>query len=54
VLQAEVEALEVEGEADHVRLEDAQRLFEQLLTRLVTFEHGHGAPGHRPVLLWGL
>ena len=38
VLEREVEARELELEPDHVRLQDAQRLLEQLLARLVALE----------------
>src|ERR671924_88869 len=37
-LEREVEALELEVEPDHVRREDAERLVEQLLARLVALE----------------
>ena len=47
-LQREVEARELQLEADHVRLEHSQRLLEQLLPGLVALEHDdslrvHGA-----------
>ena len=39
VLEREVEPWEIELDADHVRREDAQGLFEQLLPGFVPFEH---------------
>src|SRR6185369_9312298 len=46
-LEREVEALELELEADHVGREDANGLFEQFLPGLVPLEDGDGARVHR-------
>ena len=46
VLQREVEALELDLEADHVRVEHPQRLLEQLLPGLVALEHDYPQPDH--------
>ena len=46
VLEREVEALQLELDADHVGRERAQRFVEQLLPGLVALEDGDGLGGH--------
>ena len=52
VFEREIEARELELEAGHLRREDAQPFLEQLLPRLVAFQH-HDRPRvhRRPILL---
>src|SRR6266850_3365620 len=47
LLEREVEVALFDLQAEHVWLEKAQRLAEQLLAGLVAMEHGHGRCGHR-------
>ena len=46
ILEREVEALQLDVEPDHVRVEHPQRLLEQLLAGLVALEHDYPQPGH--------
>ena len=51
VLEREVEVLELELDAEDVRVEHPQRLLEQLLAGLVALEHDYPGPvGHRPAI----
>src|SRR5258708_28708001 len=48
LLEREVEVTLLDRQPDHVRLEEAQRLEEQLLPGLVAVQDGNGWCGHRP------